>query len=667
MKKKVLFLLAFLAQIVYAQNDYWTDEGNYDTSWYDGNESEFSISTAQQLAGIAYLSNQQNITFADKSIRIENDINLSAHYWKPILIFQGQLDGNGKAIDGMVMKKDMYQEGSNEYGFVYFLRGGSISNLTIGPNCQLQTENISIGVFAYKMAEEALIYKCTNRADCETNFDAGGIVRNMDTGCKIEACTNYGHIQASAGGGIAVGNQGIITGCDNYGALNCHGSAAGIATNCSSIGAKTVECNNYADIQTDGVGHIYVYAGGIIASATSHLIESCLNEGNVSGPSCGGIAGHADGDGWTRKFTEIINCTNKGEISGFQHQGCAAGIIGEGNDLLVIDRCANYGNILAEELIQNSNECHRFSMIYTGGILGKNGYIINCYNKGHVKTHCYYSSINCNASAEVTTGGLASYPSAIYNSLNEGKVESIATAIVKQENQYSHATLSTGGLAGTITQSSIFNCYHRGELDFGYESEAISGEYFELWTIHAGGIVGCAGTWFETNNSYYTDSPGCRTYHSWWHHPGNVEGTDTSIDGGATGYIDKDEAKTIEFIKNLNGGRKNLEKEGKTFVALEWEQAPDGYPRLKFNFLTGITSGTEAESHEPTFRLKEGNLLFANTEGKLCKIEIYSVTGIKLYSTKTQGNSVQLPDIEGLAIVKLTMDRKEYAQKILFH
>lgn len=665
MKKIVLFLLAFLAQIVYAQNDYWTDEENCDPSWYDENKKEFNISTAQQLAGMAYLSIQQNITFAGKTIRIENDIDLSAHCWKSIYVFQGQLDGNGKTIDGIIMKKDIYQEGSNEYGLIYFLRGGSISNLTIGPNCRLQAENISIGIFAYKMEEEALICRCNNQADCETNFDAGGIARNIGTDCRIEECTNYGHIQANNGGGIAVSNQGIIIGCNNYGALNCHGSAAGIATNCSSIGAKTIECNNHANIQTDGVGNTYVYAGGIIASATSHLIESCLNEGNVSGPCCGGITGQANGDGWTRKFTEIINCTNKGEISGFQHQGCVAGIVGEGSELLVIDRCANYGNITAEEIVADSNDCSRFALIHAGGILGKGGYIINSYNKGYIKAHTYYSTNICNALAEAITGGLAAYPTAIYNSHNESIVGSIATAIAKQENQSSHCIVSTGGLAGTINQSSIFNCYHRGELDFSYESEAASGENMELWTIHAGGIVACAGAWFETNNSYYTDSPGCRTYHSWWHNPIGTSDPDTSIDGGATGYIDKDEAKNIDFINILNEGRKNLEIEGKTFVALEWEQALDGYPRLKYNFNTGIASEPRTESYEPTFRLKEGKLLFTNEEGKLCQIDAYSIMGIKLYSTETYGNSVQLPGVDGLVIVRLTVDGKEYTQKIL--
>ena len=35
----------------------WTDEGNYDISWYSADATEFTISTAQELAGLAYLVN----------------------------------------------------------------------------------------------------------------------------------------------------------------------------------------------------------------------------------------------------------------------------------------------------------------------------------------------------------------------------------------------------------------------------------------------------------------------------------------------------------------------------------------------------------------------------------------------------------------------------------
>lgn len=45
--------------MMWAQTGNWTDEGNYDTSWWDGNNrSEYHITTAEQLAGLSYLSQQ---------------------------------------------------------------------------------------------------------------------------------------------------------------------------------------------------------------------------------------------------------------------------------------------------------------------------------------------------------------------------------------------------------------------------------------------------------------------------------------------------------------------------------------------------------------------------------------------------------------------------------
>lgn len=70
--------------MMWAQTGNWTDEGNYDTSWWDGNNrSEYHITTAEQLAGLSYLS-QQGTTFLQSRIVLDNDLDMGAHYWTPI-------------------------------------------------------------------------------------------------------------------------------------------------------------------------------------------------------------------------------------------------------------------------------------------------------------------------------------------------------------------------------------------------------------------------------------------------------------------------------------------------------------------------------------------------------------------------------------------------------
>ena len=101
--KRLSALFACLLSVgaSWSQTGNWTDEGNYDTSWYDGNNSgEYHISTPQQLAGWAYLASQGN-RMSPNRIVLDNDLDLSAHYWTPIKEFAGFLDGNGKTLSGV--------------------------------------------------------------------------------------------------------------------------------------------------------------------------------------------------------------------------------------------------------------------------------------------------------------------------------------------------------------------------------------------------------------------------------------------------------------------------------------------------------------------------------------------------------------------------------------
>ena len=74
-----LALLIFLASAADAAN--WIDSA--DVSWYDEGQTEFTISTEQQLAGLAKLVNDGN-TFEDKTVRLDADLDLVERDWAPI-------------------------------------------------------------------------------------------------------------------------------------------------------------------------------------------------------------------------------------------------------------------------------------------------------------------------------------------------------------------------------------------------------------------------------------------------------------------------------------------------------------------------------------------------------------------------------------------------------
>lgn len=96
----------------------WTDEGNYDISWYtaEPTATNFELEDAADLAGLAAIvngavtSNGKSVSdsFESKTVTLKADteFNLSAHAWIPIRRFKGTFDGNkdnGTAIKNMVI------------------------------------------------------------------------------------------------------------------------------------------------------------------------------------------------------------------------------------------------------------------------------------------------------------------------------------------------------------------------------------------------------------------------------------------------------------------------------------------------------------------------------------------------------------------------------------
>ena len=96
MKKKILslllalcFVMALVPMTAFAEGtsvDNW--DGTADTSWYTSapDASEYHISTAEQLAGLAQLVNDKAtpVLFGGKTIYLDNDLDLSGTQWTPI-------------------------------------------------------------------------------------------------------------------------------------------------------------------------------------------------------------------------------------------------------------------------------------------------------------------------------------------------------------------------------------------------------------------------------------------------------------------------------------------------------------------------------------------------------------------------------------------------------
>lgn len=273
--------------------------GTADTDWHQESTTEFILTTAEELAGLAQLVNADN-NFEGKTIKLGADIVLNdtkdweswnenttgLNAWTPIGSeanpFTGTFDGQGHTVSGIYVNS-----GNNCQGLFGATNGATITNLH------------------------------TAQGYIRGNGSVGGIVGNAKGG-SIKDCTNGCTIASkgnSNGGIVGYGKDVQITGCTNDGSLVAgvyqNGGIAGTAEN------STIDrCVNNANIT------VADHAGGIAAYNTNGTVSNCLNKGNVSTRNSfytytAGIVANNRGTG-----SVVKNCLNLGTISGKSGDGC---------------------------------------------------------------------------------------------------------------------------------------------------------------------------------------------------------------------------------------------------------------------------------------------------------------------------------------------------------
>ena len=127
----------------------WLDTNNYDISWYENEEgTKYEIDTAEQMAGLAHLVNNENKTFAEKEIWIKEDIDLTANTWETIKdIFKGTIDGSHRIIlnylDGkLIENKDISLV---EYSYKILEDKNNLKNVAIGNPYTVEKLKLSTG------------------------------------------------------------------------------------------------------------------------------------------------------------------------------------------------------------------------------------------------------------------------------------------------------------------------------------------------------------------------------------------------------------------------------------------------------------------------------------------------------------------------------------------
>lgn len=258
----------------YVQSNWWTSEGNYDVSWYDESRTEFTISTPEQLAGLAYLVNTYH-QFRGKTVTLANDIDLAEHLWVPIgrnsrnaqsvAIFGGTFDGGGHVIRNLniSMKAYSYAQGSTTCLVGFFgYSSGVIENVTLAEDCAVRVTATGSqvpyvgGICGYFSGN--YITNCHNRAYIETrNF-----YKNMFVAGILGFAARYNPVY-----------------------------------NCSNA-------NDVVGVSTFGG----VYVSGLVSA--NSLIVNGYNTGNISGTGPSVEVG-----GITPSFAQLNNVYNTGRLT----------------------------------------------------------------------------------------------------------------------------------------------------------------------------------------------------------------------------------------------------------------------------------------------------------------------------------------------------------------
>ena len=280
-----------------APTENWSDHA--DTSWYDSGSSEFTLTFASELAGLAKLVNSGN-DFSGKTVKLGADIDLLAYQWTPIgnssKSFQGIFDGNGKTIRGLYVN-------TGYAGLFGKISGATIRNLTLEDSYISSAENAG-GIAAYvgkpsriencAAGETVTVYGRHSDPNNGGNYGAGGIVGMCYDENVITGCVNWSHVYGVHRIGGIVGN--LVDAC------------------------TITNCVNYGPIDATSA-----YVGGITGFAydESNVLNSA-NFGSVNGASCvGGIVGKTQ----TKKnYTcNVLNCYNVGTVYGNTYVGAIVG------------------------------------------------------------------------------------------------------------------------------------------------------------------------------------------------------------------------------------------------------------------------------------------------------------------------------------------------------
>ena len=414
----------------------WTDSivRTRDTDFEgSGTESDpYLISSAEELAGLAYLTNILGSTTYNGSgvyYLQTADIDVSEYWWDAIgtssYYFQGHYDGGGHTVSGIRTKEGTTSEFSYQ-GLFGYVRGTSSTNRAEISNVGVIDSNIQGyqyvgGIAGY--AHYTNITNCYNTGSVTGSSQHIGGVVGYNTNSTVSNSYNTGDVTSS---GYNVG--GVVGGNDSSTVTNSY--------NTGDVTGSTAVANSNV--------------GGVVGFNYQATVENSYNTGSVTSSSSyvGGVVG--------RNYSATVsNSYNTGGVSGTSYVG---GVVGYNLSSSTVSNSYNTGDVTST---------YSGSYADTGGVVGYNSSstVSNSYNTGSVT-----------ASGQ-RVGGVVGYNyngADVYNSFNTGSVTGTASAYtgaIVGYNYYNSATISNCYWGVNCTQTTAYGYNSDGTVANCYQFE----------------------------------------------------------------------------------------------------------------------------------------------------------------------------------------------------
>ena len=283
-------------------------------------ENEIHIKTAADLVRLSKDCTLDSWS-RDKTVILDNNINIKGSGFKPIPTFGGVFDGNGFTVSGF----SVYANEPVQGFFRYVQEGGQVKNLTVKGVMDDDAGKDTFGGIAG--INRGNIIKCEFMGNIDGESKVGGIAGINDVSGMISGCMSESTLSSRKyAGGIAGENLGTIQKCINRSEVNT--SSYETKVNIEDINIESIE--NFETSMDEATKPLsgHTDTGGI-AGYSSGIIQGCQNYGQIGyqhmGYNTGGIAGRQSG--------YISGCTNHAQVLGRKDVG---GITGQAEPHIVL-------------------------------------------------------------------------------------------------------------------------------------------------------------------------------------------------------------------------------------------------------------------------------------------------------------------------------------------